>query len=224
MYKILLVEDDPVIANVIEKKLLKWDYIVHRVEDFENVLEDFKTFEPQLALIDITLPFFNGYHWLTEIRKISDIPVIFISSAGEDLNILMAMQLGADDYLTKPFAMEVMLAKIQAVLRRTYQINKTSSLLAVGDLTLKIEEMILIYKDSHIELTKNEFKILETLMRKRGEVVSREELMERLWQSDMYIDDNTLTVNVARLRKKLEEIGTGDIIKTKKGVGYYVKT
>ncbi|MDO5718678.1 MAG: response regulator transcription factor [Tissierellia bacterium] len=222
MNRIMIIEDDPVIAEQMAKYLIKWDYEVYNVEDFENIIDFFLDIEPQLVLIDIKLPFYNGYHWCTEIRKISDVPIIFISSAAEDMNIIMGMQLGADDYIVKPFSLEVLLAKVQAVLRRAYKNIEQISILKMGEIILHLDEMELEYGGDRIALSKNEFKILESLMNKEGKIITRETLMQKLWQSDIYIDDNTLTVNIARLRKRLEEIGLSNIVKTKKGVGYYV--
>lgn len=222
MYRIMVVEDDEVIADQICKYLKKWNYKVRSVEDFAHVMEFFHEMEPDLVLIDVTLPFYNGYHWCSEIRKTSTVPIIFISSAGEDLNILMGMQLGGDDYLVKPFSLEVLLAKVQAVLRRSYGSVQDRPFLSMGDIVLFLDEMMIQYGEEKMELSKNEFKILESLMRQEGKVISRNRLMERLWQSDIYIDDNTLTVNIARLRRRLEPLGLSHLVKTKKGVGYYV--
>ncbi|MDO5754981.1 MAG: response regulator transcription factor [Tissierellia bacterium] len=222
MYKILIVEDDEVIRKQMEKHLKKWEYEVVSVEDFESVFTVFTKSKPHLVLMDITLPYFNGYHWCNKIREISEVPIIFISAAGEDLNILMGMQMGGDDYIVKPFSLDVLLAKIRAVLRRSYENTMDQSYLMWNEVYLSLDQMTVRQGDKEVELSKNEFKILETLMRQSGTVISRGMLMEKLWQSDLYIDDNTLTVNIARLRKRLEEIDLKDFIQTKKGVGYYV--
>ncbi len=223
MQRILIVEDDKTIASAIAGNLRQWQYGVQCVEDFQMVMEDFYAFAPHLVLMDISLPFYNGYHWCQEMRKVSKVPIVFISSASENMNIVMAMQLGGDDYIVKPFDLTVLEAKIQAILRRTYDFGVGTELLEQGGVVLHLQEMIVSYGEQSAELTKNEFKILETLIKKAGEVISREDLMECLWQSDVYIDDNTLTVNVARLRKTLTALGVEDFIGTKRGVGYYVK-
>lgn len=220
-WKIFLVEDDKVIAEEIERYLKIWNYEIKRVQDFQNIFNEFKNFHPDLVLMDVTLPFFNGYHWCKVIRDNSKVPILFISAADENLNLIMAMDLGADDYLTKPFDLEVLQIKIRALLRRTYEYIETKNIY-YKDIILKCDSMIVSIKDREIELTKNEFKILEVLLEKPGKIISRDEIIDRIWQTDSYIDDNTLTVNIMRLRKKLEDIQIFELIKTKKGVGYYV--
>lgn len=220
-WKIFLVEDDKVIAEEIERYLKIWNYEIKRVKDFQNIFNEFKNFHPDLVLMDVTLPFFNGYHWCKVIRDNSKVPILFISAADENLNLIMAMDLGADDYLTKPFDLEVLQIKIRALLRRTYEYFETKNIY-YRDIILKCDSMIVSIKDREIELTKNEFKILEVLLEKPGKIISRDEIIDRIWQTDSYIDDNTLTVNIMRLRKKLEDIQIFELIKTKKGLGYYV--
>lgn len=220
-WKIFLVEDDKVIAEEIERHLNFWDYEIKIAEDFQNIFDDFKSFHPDLVLMDVTLPFYNGYHWCKIIRKNSKVPILFISAADENLNLIMAMDLGADDYLTKPFELELLQIKIRALLRRAYEYIDTRNI-SYKDISLDCDKMIISRENKEIELTKNEFKILEILLEKPGKVVNRDEIIDKIWQSDSYIDDNTLTVNVMRLRKKLEDINIFDLIKTKKGVGYYV--
>ncbi|MCI5643103.1 MAG: response regulator transcription factor [Peptoniphilus sp.] len=220
-WKIFLVEDDKVIAEEIERYLKIWNYEIKRVQDFQNIFNEFKNFHPDLVLMDVTLPFFNGYHWCKVIRDNSKVPILFISAADENLNLIMAMDLGADDYLTKPFDLEVLQIKIRALLRRTYEYFETKNIY-YRDIILKCDSMIVSIKDREIELTKNEFKILEVLLEKPGKIISRDEIIDRIWQTDSYIDDNTLTVNIMRLRKKLEDIQIFELIKTKKGLGYYV--
>lgn len=220
-WKIFLVEDDKVIAEEIERYLRIWNYEIKRVKDFQNIFNEFKNFHPDLVLMDVTLPFFNGYYWCKVIRDNSKVPILFISAADENLNLIMAMDLGADDYLTKPFDLEVLQIKIRALLRRTYEYFETKNIY-YKDIILKCDSMIVSIKDREIELTKNEFKILEVLLEKPGKIISRDEIIDRIWQTDSYIDDNTLTVNIMRLRKKLEDIQIFELIKTKKGVGYYV--
>ena len=220
MYKIFMVEDDEIIARSIREHLQAWNYDVCCVEDFSNVVAEFVRFDPQLVLMDITLPFFNGYHWCSEIRKISKVPVIFLSSAADNMNIVMAVNMGADDFIPKPFDLEVLTVKIQAMLRRSYDFAGTGSMLEHKGAILNLNETTLTYQEQKIELTKNEFRILEILMENKEKVVSRETLMTKLWESDNYVDENTLSVNVNRLRKKLEALGLEEFILTKKVIGY----
>ena len=211
---------DRIIARSILEHLQAWNYDVCCVEDFSNVVAEFVRFDPQLVLMDITLPFFNGYHWCSEIRKISKVPVIFLSSAADNMNIVMAVNMGADDFIPKPFDLEVLTVKIQAMLRRSYDFAGTGSMLEHKGAILNLNETTLTYQEQKIELTKNEFRILEILMENKEKVVSRETLMTKLWESDNYVDENTLSVNVNRLRKKLEALGLEEFILTKKGIGY----
>ena len=223
MYKILLVEDDGVIAAAIEKQISSWGHELRRVQDFHNVLDDFLTFAPHLVLLDISLPFYNGYYWCGEIRKISKVPILFISSAADNMNIVMAVNMGGDDFLSKPFDMEVLTAKVQAILRRSYDFAGQQNVLAHRGVMLDLNDASLSYNGQRIELTKNDFRILQTLMEHPGKTVSRDTLMNRLWQTDSYVDENTLTVNITRLRRKLEAAGLKDYIQTKKGLGYLVE-
>ena len=220
-WKIFLVEDDKVIAEEIKRHLNFWNYEIKIAEDFQNIFDDFKNFHPDLVLMDVSLPFYNGYHWCKIIRKNSKVPILFISAADENLNLIMAMDLGADDYLTKPFELELLQIKIRALLRRAYEYIETRNIF-YKDIRLDCDKMIISRENKERELTKNEFKILEILLGKPGKVVNRDEIIDKIWQTDSYIDDNTLTVNVMRLRKKLEDINIFELIKTKKGVGYYV--
>lgn len=220
MYRIFIVEDDEIIARSIKNHLLSWDYEVQCVKDFSKVLQEFISFDPQLVLMDITLPFFNGYHWCGEIRKISKIPVVFLSSASDNMNIVMAVNMGADDFIAKPFDLDVLTVKIQAMLRRSYDFTGTSSVLEHKGAMLNLTEATLTYQEEKIELTKNDLKILQVLMENKEKVVSRDTLMTKLWESDSYVDENTLSVNMNRLRKKLEAIGLCNFIMTKKGIGY----
>lgn len=220
-WKIFLVEDDKVIAEEIKRHLNFWNYEIKIAEDFQNIFDDFKNFHPDLVLMDVSLPFYNGYHWCKIIRKNSKVPILFISAADENLNLIMAMDLGADNYLTKPFELELLQIKIRALLRRAYEYIETRNIF-YKDIRLDCDKMIIARENKEIELTKNEFKILEILLEKPGKVVNRDEIIDKIWQTDSYIDDNTLTVNVMRLRKKLEDINIFELIKTKKGVGYYV--
>lgn len=220
MYRILIVEDDEIIARSIQEHLRAWNYEVYRIQDFSQVMAEFAAVQPQLVLMDITLPFFNGYHWCSEIRKVSQVPVVFLSSASDNMNIVMAVNMGADDFIAKPFDMDVLTVKIQALLRRSYDFAGTSSILEHKGVMLNITEATLTYQEEKIELTKNDLKILQVLMENKEKVVSRDTLMTKLWESDDYVDENTLSVNVNRLRKKLESIGIEEFIITKKGIGY----
>ena len=222
MQKIMIVEDDEIISSTLKKHLQKWNYEVSVVEDFENVLELFVQEEPLLVLLDISLPFYNGYHWCQEMRKISQIPIIFISSTNENMNIVMAMNMGADDFINKPFDLNVITAKIQALLRRTYSFSKQFHVLTYKELLLNLLEATLTYHDQVIDLTKNELKILQLLFEKPEIYVSRDDIMVALWQNEQFVDDNTLSVNMNRIRKKLEDIGINSLIQTKKGLGYRV--
>lgn len=220
MHKILLVEDDEVIRQQVKKILEQWEYEVVLVEDFMEVLSLFVKEEPHLVLMDIGLPIFNGYHWCQEIRKVSKVPIMFLSSRDQAMDIVMAINMGGDDFVTKPFDQNVLLAKIQGLLRRSYEFGKDQSLLEYMGVILNLKAMDLVYQGEVVSLTKNEFQILQVLFERSGNIVSREDLMKELWNSDFFIDDNTLSVNVARLRKKLEAVGLKDFIETKKGVGY----
>ena len=220
MYKILIVEDDNTIAERLASHLKKWNYKTVCVRDFKNVMEEFKKTDPQLVILDIGLPFYNGFYWCQEIRKVSKVPVLFLSSASDNMSIIMAVNMGGDDFIAKPFDLNVLTAKVQALLRRTYEFAGATNLLEHKGAILNKENGILTYQGEKIELTKNEWRILQVLMEHKGKAVSRDTLMMRLWESDSFIDDNTLTVNVTRLRRKLEEIGLSDYIQTKKGVGY----
>lgn len=220
MYRIQMVEDDNIIAEEVKKFLSKWGYEVECVTDFNDVLGHFTRFMPQLVLMDIGLPFYNGYFWCSEIRKISQVPIIFISSASDNMNVVMAVNMGGDDFLVKPFDLEVLAAKVQAILRRTYSFQNQTNLIEYQEIILNVLDMTLIYQEKKLELTRNEFKIMQVLFENREAVVSREKIMKKLWDNDCFVDDNTLTVNMNRLRKRLEGIGIVDLILTKKGVGY----
>ncbi|HFI0635117.1 TPA: response regulator transcription factor [Streptococcus suis] len=220
MQKIFLVEDDKTISQLVAKNLINWGYQVQEVKDFQTVLDQIRDFQPHLILLDIGLPFFNGYYWCQEIRKTSRVPIMFLSSHDQPMDIVMAINMGADDYVTKPFEMTVLLAKIQGLLRRTYDFVGEQSLLWFEEVSLDLKTMQVSYGQAVAELTRNEFQILRVLFEHGKEVVSREELMRELWNSDIFVDDNTLSVNIARLRKKLAELGLPDVIATKKGVGY----
>ena len=222
MYKILLVEDDAGIAKEIADYAAGWGLEVHIVKNFEKVMEEFAAVQPHLVLLDISLPYFDGYYWCSQIRKVSKIPVIFLSSAADNMNILMAVNMGADDFIAKPFDRNVLIAKLSAMLRRSYDFAASVGIIEHKGAMLNTADNTLTYQGNNIDLTKNEYKILLALMENRGKVVSRESLMERLWESDSFVDENTLTVNVNRLRKKLDNAGLKDFITTRFGVGYIV--
>ncbi len=223
MYRIFIVEDDPIIAKTLGEYLQRWNFQVALAEDFSQVLAEFGRFDPHLVLLDISLPFFNGYYWCGEIRKISKVPILFLSSASDKLNQVMAMNLGGDDFVAKPFDLEMLLAKIQALLRRSYDFSGQTGWLSWQGLLFSPGEGIITQGEHREELTKNENRILQVLLENRGQTVSRQTLINRLWESDAFVDENTLTVNVARLRKKLESLGAKGMIKTKKGEGYLVE-
>ena len=223
MYRLLIVEDDFRIAEAMKEQIKKWDLDAHIVEDFRSVLADFTSYQPHMVLLDISLPFFDGYYWCSEIRKISKVPIIFISSASDNMNIVMAMNMGADDFIAKPFDMNVLVAKMQALLRRVYDFASSVPVLEHRGAFLNTGDDTLTFNDNNIPLTKNEYRILLCLMENKGKVVSREKLMERLWKTEVFIDENTLTVNVNRLRKKLDAAGLENFITTKIGVGYIVE-
>ncbi len=223
MYNILIIEDDMTIANTLKEHLIKWEYHVECVTDFKNIKEQVIEAKPHLILLDIMLPFFNGFYWCSEIRKITSTPVIFISSAADNMNIVMAMNMGGDDFIAKPFDLNVLTAKVQALIRRTYSFQGQMNVIEHNGAILNLNDTTLSYEDNKVELTKNEYKILQLVLENVGKVVSRDKIMERLWESESFIDDNTLTVNVTRLRKKLEDVGLNDFIKTRKGIGYLVE-
>ena len=222
MYRIFIVEDDEGIASAVKKHLGSWGYDVRCAEDFSNVIHEFESFEPHIVLMDISLPFYNGFYWCGEIRKNSKIPVVFLSSQSDNMNIITAMNMGGDDFIAKPFDLTVLMAKLQAILRRTYDFGTIEASLSHNGAVLNSDDATLIYNGEKIDLTKNEYRILQLLMEKKGSIVSRELLMEKLWETDCFVDENTLTVNVTRLRKKLEKYGLTDFIKTKVGMGYFI--
>ena len=222
MYKILIIEDDEIIAKAIKNTIESWNYDAFCITDFRDVMKEFVSYSPHLVLLDISLPFYNGYYWCTEIRKHSKVPIIFISSASDNMNIVMAVNMGGDDFIAKPFDLNVLTAKVQAMLRRTYDFAGQSNLLEHKGAILNTSDTTLTYNNQKIELTKNEYKILKVLIENKGRVVSRDTIMTKLWETDSFIDDNTLTVNITRLRKKLEEAGLNNFILTKKGTGYMV--
>ena len=223
MYRIYIIEDDNIIAGKIKEHMTNWGFEARCASDFRNIMGEFAEYDPHMVLLDISLPFFNGYHWCEEIRRVSKVPVIFLSSAADNMNIIMAMSMGGDDFIAKPFDMNVLVAKVQAVLRRTYDFGGQTQLIEHRGALLNMSDASLLYNGEPVELTRNDYKILLTLMENRGSIVSRETLMEKLWETDCFVDENTLTVNIARLRKKLDSAGLTGFITTKKGIGYIVE-
>lgn len=223
MYNLFIVEDEQGISEEIKRQAENWGLEVRCAADFRNIMAEFAEFDPQLVLMDIALPFFDGYHWCSEIRKVSKVPIIFISSASDNMNIVMAMNMGADDFIVKPFDGSVLIAKVQAMLRRTYDFGGAMPVLEHKGALLNTGDGCLTYGEEKLELTKNEYRILLCLMENKGTIVSREKLMEALWATDSFVDENTLSVNVGRLRKKLETAGLKDFIATKFGAGYIIE-
>ncbi|MDD5878992.1 MAG: response regulator transcription factor [Clostridiales bacterium] len=222
---IFIIEDDQSLSNEIKLALSKWGYSVGQVNDFENITNEVLDSNPKLILMDINLPSYDGFYWCSQIRNFMKVPIIFISSRDNDMDIIMSINMGGDDYITKPFSPQVLVAKIQAILRRTYSYNNDlkSDVIKFKDITLNIVEGKLYFKGEDIDLTKNELKIMNILMSNQEKIVSREEIIEELWDTDEFISENTLTVNVNRLRKKLKSIGLEDVIGTKKGQGYIIR-
>ncbi len=221
--KIYIVEDDAAIAKAVARHIEGWGCETMIAQDFRNIVDEFLRFDPQLVLMDITLPCYDGYHWCGEIRKISKVPIIFISSASDNMNIVMAMNMGGDDFIAKPFDLRVLTAKVQAMLRRSYDFALTGRVLSHRGVLLNTEDASLSCNGQKLELTKNELRIMQVLLENNGRTVSRDTLMQRLWETDSFVDENTLSVNVARLRKKLESAGLTDFIVTRKGLGYMVE-
>lgn len=222
-YHILVIEDDRPMAEEIARLLSGWRYQVSLVQDFTQIVEETASLNPQIILLDINLPYFDGFYWCKKLREVTKVPIIFLSSRESSMDVVMAMNNGGDDYIQKPFDSNVLIAKLQAMLRRTYEMNtKESKILLYKGMQLHIEEMTLSYKDQTIDLTKNEFRILKLLLERKGDIVSRNEMMKRLWDDEIYVNENTLTVNVNRLRSRLEEMGLHDVIATKKGIGYSI--
>ena len=220
--KILIVEDDNDIAEILANELSVWGYDTVCVKDFNNVLDEFKAEKPELVLMDIILPYFNGFYWCQKIREISKVPLMFISSKSEDIDIVQAMQFGGDDYIVKPINIQIVRAKIVALLRRSYDFVEETDYLIFGNVKLLLSAAKLEFMGKVAELTRTELMILETLFKDRGAVSKRDKIMDKCWQEENFIDDNTLAVNMTRLRKKLAEIGLDDFIQTKKGIGYFL--
>jgi len=223
MYKIMIVEDDKSLCTNMNAMLIKWGFDTASVDNFENIAAEFVRNKPNLIIMDVNLPYFDGFYWCNKIREVSKVPIIFVSSRDTNMDIIMAMNTGADDYITKPFSMDILIAKINALLRRTYSYGEQNSDLVECDgVILNLMENTLLYKEEKIELTKNEFKVVLLLMKNRGKTISRERIMRALWDDDNFINDNTLTVNINRLRMKLDGMGLKDYIVTKKGHGYII--
>ena len=223
MYKIFVIEDDAVIARAVVEYIASWGWEARKAKDLTRVMEEFTAFAPHLVLLDIGLPFRNGYHWCAEIRKLSQVPIVFLSSASDNMNVVMAMNMGGDDFIAKPFDLEVLAAKVQALLRRTYDFGGAAAVLECRGAVLDTGDNSLTYQGKKLELTRNEYRILQVLLEQKGKTVSRDTLMRKLWETDSFVDENTLTVNMARLRRKLEGIGLTDFIRTKKGLGYLIE-
>jgi DNA-binding response OmpR family regulator len=223
MYKILLIEDDIDLAKETGLALEKWGFKVDLINNFENIIEEFIEKKPEVVLLDVNLPLYNGFYWCEKIREISKTPIIFLSSRDSDMDLIMGINNGGDDYITKPFSIDVLVTKINAIIRRVYNYNKSNNILGYKDLIFDVEKGIIKYNDKSMELTKNEIKIFTLLLKNKDKVVSRESLMMSLWDSDEFVTDNALTVNINRLRSKIKELGIEDFIKTKKGIGYIVE-
>ncbi|MDF2591434.1 MAG: DNA-binding response regulator [Clostridia bacterium] len=223
MFKVLIIEDDLKIRDIILENIQKWGYDGLVLRDFNKVMEDFAEYQPHLVLLDINLPTFDGFYWCGKIREISKVPIIFISSRNSNMDIIMAVNMGGDDFVQKPFSLEVLLAKVNALLRRTYSyVDVEVNVLEHQGVVLNLKDNCVLYQKQKLELTKNEFKILYMLMKNNGKVVSRDEIMRKLWEDESFVDDNTLTVNINRLRKDLADMGLEDYIKTKRGQGYII--
>lgn len=223
MYKILIVEDDPIISQLVAETLTKWQLEPIKVTEFEKVMEIFEEKKADLVLMDINLPVYDGFYWNQKIREVSQVPIIFISSRNANMDMVMAMNMGADDYVPKPFSTEVLMAKINALLRRSYNYTEQNNEeLVHNDVTLNLANGAVTFDNKTIELSKNEYKLLQFLMRQHGQIVSRESLLRALWEDERFVDDNTLTVNINRLRKRFDEIGLHDFIETKVGQGYLI--
>ncbi|MDA1887273.1 response regulator transcription factor [Bacillus cereus group sp. BY105LC] len=221
--KVLLVEDEPTIRETVADELRKWGFEVWASTNFEHILNDFLAQSPQLVLLDINLPYFDGFYWCRKIREVSKVPIIFLSSRDNPMDMVMAMNMGGDDFMQKPFYTDVLVAKIQALMRRTYSYTQTeTNIVEYEGVVLNLQSGEVTYHNQILELTKNEFKILQILMQNIGSIVSRDNIMRKLWENESFVDDNTLTVNVARVRKKLAELGKEEFIHTKKGQGYII--
>ena len=223
MYKILIVEDDKSLCNNIKEEISKWGFETASIENFENILEEFAKYKPHLVIMDINLPYFDGFYWCKKTRDMSKVPIIFLSSRDSNMDIIMAVNMGGDDFVTKPFSIDILVAKIQAILRRAYSYGESEGqIIECEGAILNMNNGTLVYNNKKVELTKNEFRILQLLMKNKGKIVSRDRIMRVLWESEYFIGENTLTVNVNRLRRKLEDIGLKDFILTKRSQGYVI--
>lgn len=226
MNKLFYVEDDKLLATELKQFFSKYNYDLIIIQDFSNVLAEIEHADPELVLLDVNLPVHDGFYWCREIRKNSQIPIIMLSSRDTKLDQMSGMTIGADDYLTKPIDLEMLLIKVQTLLRRSYDYNQTpttnTALLKVGELQLNYQQFILTYQDKTEELTKNETKILQKLFEHQNEFVRRDLLMDYLWENEAFIDENTLNVNMSRLRKKIFEMTGTEYIQTKRMVGYKI--
>lgn len=224
MFKIMIVEDDEKIRKIVADTLTKWKYDVVGIMEFDHILDDFEKFQPDLVLLDINLPTFDGFYWCQQIRAISSVPILFLSSRNQNMDIIMAINMGGDDFIQKPFDLDVLVAKISALLRRIYTYQNGHNLkLTHRDLSLHVTNSTIQFEEQYIELSRNEFIILQLMMRRIGKIVPREDLMQALWNDEQFVDDNTLTVNVNRLRRKITGIGLEDFIVTRKGMGYLIE-
>ncbi|EOT49508.1 MULTISPECIES: two-component system response regulator SapR [Enterococcus] len=223
MAKIMIVEDEKVIRELISEELEKWQFETYGTTDFQKVFDDFQQEQPQLVLLDINLPVFDGYYWCQKIREISKVPIIFISSRNTNMDMIMAMNMGADDFVTKPFDLDVLVAKINALLRRSYNyVEASQETLSHNELVLNVDNSSVEIKGELVDLSKNEYRLLYILMKNHGKILSREKLLRALWDDERFVDDNTLTVNINRLRRKIEQAGVYGYIETKVGQGYIV--
>jgi len=223
MFKIMIVEDDVMIKNILQENILRWGFQAVAVENFSQVLGEFSKCTPHLVLMDINLPFFDGFYWCNKIREISKVPIIFVSSRDNNMDVIMAINMGGDDFIQKPFSLEILMVKIKALIRRTYSYaDAETNVLEYKNIILNMKDNSVLFKDKKVELSRNEFSILYLLMKNNGNLISRDKIMQNLWEDESFVDDNTLTVNVNRLRKKLTDIELGSLIKTKKGQGYII--
>lgn len=223
MYKVLLIEDDIDLAKETAFALGKWGFKVELIDDFEMIMEEFIDKKPELVLLDVNLPLYNGFYWCEKIRNISNVPIIFLSSRDSDMDLIMGINNGGDDYITKPFSIDILVTKINGIMRRIYNYTGLNNIMMYKNLIFDMEKGIIKNNESCIELTKNEIKILSLLLKNKNKVVSRENLMMSLWESDEFVTDNALTVSINRLRSKIKELDLEDFIKTKKGIGYIVE-
>lgn len=223
MFKVFVIEDDTQIADIIVESISKSGYICTAAKRLDDIMPEFEEFEPDIVLLDIILPYYDGYYWCGKIRMISKVPVIFISSKAEDMDIIIASNMGGDDYIIKPFSIDLLIAKVNGMLRRAYSYNNFDmNIISYGDLIFNVGSGTVSVNDSSIELTKNEAQILALLLKNRGNVVSRDRIIRSLWKEESFIDDNTLTVNMTRIKKKLQNLGLDNFIETKKGLGYMI--